>query len=266
MNISSQVLNSAQYFSINGQALSGVDNISIGYNNPMENSPVLGGAGFGYLLNAPIEGSIDVSRQLLYNDPLINFTGDISFSGSFNYGDKSYSFASGYLNSYSVSCGVGEIPQVSARISVYSSLRSGSFVNHQEISTGLFIPSPRSISISGLDFATNRIKGFNYSYSISRQPIYSIEGGRSASSVNFIGPINVSASVDMDASNSYVFDSYKVVESFSPVSFNINMKDRRNDSTIIDFTMPNCELIGESLRSSSDGQPIKSLSFAGFIA
>lgn len=266
MNISSSVLNAEQFFSVNGMALSGVVGISMGYTNPLELSPTLGNSSYGYSLNAPIENVVEFSRSLIYNDPILDFTGDLSFSGSYNYGGRSYSFESGYLTNYSVSCGVGEIPQVIARVSVYSSLRSGENNSVGKIRGGLFIPSPRSISVSGLDFLTNRVKNFSYELSVSRQPIYSIEGGKNAQAVNFISPINFSASVSIDASNSPLFNSYRIVENFSSVSLNINIKDRKNNSTVSDFTLPNPELIGETIQSNADGQPMKNLTFAGYSA
>src|SRR6478736_6412872 len=214
MNITSQVLNDQQFFSVNGESLSGVSNVSLGYSNPLENSPSLGKAGFGFILNAPIEATVDFSRYLVYSDPVLNFTGDSYFSGAFNYGGRSYYFESGYLSNYSVSCGVGQIPEVNTRVSIFCGLKSGQSISGQKIEESLYIPSPKSILVSGMDFASNRVRQFNYSIDITRQPIYSIEGGKSAQSVNFIAPLNISATVEIDASNSSVRDSYSFVEVF----------------------------------------------------
>lgn len=266
MNISSQVLNAEQFFSVNGQPLSGVSSVSMGYNNSLENSPSLGNAGFGFILNAPIEASVDISRFLLAADPVLAFTGNSSFSGSFNYGGRAYFFESGYLSNYSVSCGVGQIPEVNTRVSVFCGLKSGEIISVPVIEESLFIPSPRSISVSGMDFSTNRVRQFNYSLDISRQPIYSIEGGKSAQSVNFVPPINISATVEIDSSNSSVRDSYSFMDSFNEDSLIIDMKDRTLSQTIVNFNVPNVEVVGESLSSSSDGQPSKTIQFVGFLA
>lgn len=264
MNISSQVLNAQQFFSINGEVLSGVVGVSMGYSNPFEPSPMLGNANYGFSLNAPIENVVEFSRSLIYNDPILNYTGDSSFAGSFNYGDRSYSFESGYLTAYSISCSVGEIPQIVTRVSVYAGLQSGKNNSVGKVRGGLFIPSPRSICVSGMDFLTNRVKSFSYDINIARQPVYSIEGGKSAQAVNFIAPINFSAAITIDASNSNMFSSYQIVENFSDISLNINIKDRKTETTLADFTLPNPVLIGETIQSNADGQPVKNLTFAGY--
>jgi hypothetical protein len=195
----------------------------------------------------------------------LNFTGDSSFSGNFSYGGKSYSFESGYLTSYSVSCGVGDVPQVTARVSVWCGLNSGASVLTGEVDDGLFIPSPRSITVSGMDFASNRVRSINYSIDISRQPIYSLEGGIKAESVNFISPLNISASVDMEIGDSNMRNSYSYAENFASDNVNIIIKDRTLVNTVANFSIPNAQLLGETIQSSADGQPVKNLTFGGFL-
>lgn len=265
MSAANQILNADQLFFINGQKLSGVSSLSLGYTNPLENSPVLGDSSFGFLMNGPIEGVVEFSRALIYSDPLLNFTGDSSFSGNFSYGGRAYSFESGYLTNYSVSCGVGDVPQVNARVSVWCGLTSGNSVPSSQVDDGLFIPSPKSISVSGMDFSSNRVRSCNYSIDISRQPIYSLEGGRKAVSVNFIGPLNISASVEMEISASDMRDSYAYTENFSSDNVSIVIKDRSLTNTVASFSVPNAQLLGETIQTSADGQPVKSLTFGGFL-
>ena len=265
MSISTQLMNAEQCFFLNGEKLSGLSNVSIGYSNPLELSPTLGNAGFGFMLNGPTEATIEFNRFLIAADPVLNFTGDSSFSGAFNYGGRSYYFETGYLSSYSVSCGVGQTPEASSRISVFCGLKTGAAIQTEQVGEGVFIPSQRSISVSGMDFATNRVKQFNYSLEISRQPIYSIEGGRAAQSVNFILPVNVSATVEIDASNSNMRESYSFTEQSFDNGVNINIQDRTLTTTILDFPIPNAELISESLSSSADGQPSKTIQLAGYL-
>ena len=71
MSAANQILNADQLFFINGQKLSGVSSLSLGYTNPLENSPVLGDSSFGFLMNGPIEGVVEFSRALIYSDPLL---------------------------------------------------------------------------------------------------------------------------------------------------------------------------------------------------
>lgn len=266
MSAANQILNAEQSFSINGQKLSGVSSVSLGYTNPLENGPVLGDASFGFFMNGPIESVVEFSRSLIYSDPILNFTGDSSFSGNFSYGGKSYSFESGYLTNYAVSCSVGDVPQVNARVSVWCGLNSGNSVPTSQVDDGLFIPSPRSIVVSGMDFSSNRVRSVNYSIDIARQPIYSLEGGRKAESVNFISPLNVSASVEMEIGDSNMRNSYAYAESFSADNVSILIKDRSLSNTVANFSVPNAQLLGETIQSSADGQPVKNLTFGGFLA
>lgn len=266
MSLTTQILNDNQVFLLNGENLSGVSSLSLGYRNPFENSPALGDAGFGFFLNGNIESSVEFSRQLIYQDPLLNYTGDISLAGEFVYGGKSYSFASGYLTNYSVSCSVGQIPQVSANVSVWAGMNSGQNNLAANIGEGIFIPSQRSIEVSGLDFATNRVRSFNYSLDISRQPIYSIEGGREAESVNFVPPIEISASVELEIGASFARNSYAATESFFDDSVIISVKDRTLQNNLATFTVYNAKLLGETLQTDANGQPVKNLTFGGFLA
>lgn len=267
MNKSSQTLNSEQYFLLNGRKLSGVSSVSFGYSNSLENSPQLGNPSFGFSLNGPVVANIEVSRFLSENDPFLNYTGSSSFSGAFNYGDKSYFFESGYLGSYSLSCGVGTIPDVSTRIVVFCELKTGESQNEgSSLGEYLFVPSSKSISVSGMNFSESRVKQFSYSLEINRQPIYTIEGGRSAQSVELILPINVSASVDVDASNSFSRSSYSFSSSLENNSVNFTVKNRDLTSTLFNMAVPNAEVISETLSSLSDGQPTKTVQLAGFFS
>ena len=118
---------------LNGQKLSGISNVSLSYSNSLENSPILGDASFGFLLSGPISASVELNRLLVGTDPLLNYSGDVSFSGAFNYGDRSYSFESGYLSSYSMTCGVGQAPDVAARISIFCELKTGQLISSEQV-------------------------------------------------------------------------------------------------------------------------------------
>ena len=87
-----------------------------------------------------MQGNFSVSRAFVSEDPFLNLTGDgpsFAFSGSVFYempniggtleNNRSgcFGFHSGYLNSYSISCGVGEVPSVNVGISVYGDLGPG---------------------------------------------------------------------------------------------------------------------------------------------
>jgi hypothetical protein len=240
-----------QAFVVNGIQLSGVDSISINYSVPLENSLTLGSS-YGYNLNNPIQAEISLQRSMLYQDPLLAFTGDSSFSGSLSYNGKSYGFTSGFLNQYGISCTVGEIPSISCSITVYGKLEPSLEVLKTQEHPSLFIPSPRSMSISGDNTSNNRVKSFSFEYSINRQGIYSLDSAREVDEVVFLPPVNVSASLTFDAANMTPENHKFFLTSAEQKQFDISVKSRDNNSEMIHLTIPNIQEISQQLASSSD--------------
>ena len=68
---------------------------------------------------------LSITRNLIYDDPVLNFTGESNISGSINYNNNNNGFRSGYLTDYLVSCAVGAIPKVTTNITIYDELVSG---------------------------------------------------------------------------------------------------------------------------------------------
>jgi hypothetical protein len=253
-----------QVFVVNGYQLSGVDSISINYSVPLENSLTLGST-YGYNLNNPIQAEISLQRSMLYQDPLLAFTGDSSFSGSLSYNGKSYGFTSGFLNRYGISCTVGEIPKISCSVSVYGELKPSLEVLKTQEHPSIFIPSPRSISVSGDNTSNNRVKSFSFEYSINRQPVFSIDSARDVDEVVFLPPVNVSASLTFDAVNLTPENCDFFLQSAQKKNFDISVKNRDNNSEIVRLTIPNIQQISQELSSSSDSSLTIVSSYIGFL-
>jgi hypothetical protein len=253
-----------QVFVVNGYQLSGVDSISINYSVPLENSLTLGST-YGYNLNNPVQAEISLQRSMLYQDPLLAFTGDSSFSGSLKYNGKSYGFTKGFLNRYSISCTVGEIPSISCSISVYGELKPSLEVLKTQESPSIFIPSPRSILVSGDNTSNNRVKSFSFEYSINRQSIFSLDSAADVDEVVFLPPINVAASLTFDAVN-MTPDNYDFfLQSAEKKNFDISVKNRDNNSEIIHLTIPNIQAVSQELSSSSDSSLAIVNNYIGFL-
>jgi len=262
----SQVLNDNQWFSLNGESLSGVTSASVSYSNSIELSPTLGSPNFGFIVNGPFQTTVSISRLLSENDVFLNYTGQLSFSGAFNYGGKNYSFASGFLSNYSLNCGVGQPPEASVDISVFCELKTGVSEQSPFLFENLFLPSPKSISISGESFSGNRVGQFNYSLTFERQPVYSIEGGRSAEDVVLVLPIKCSSSVEIDASEENMNQSYSLSREVSDNSVNILVKDRSISKTLFNLPVQNAQISRQSLSLSDNGKPVKNIEFLGFLS
>lgn len=253
-----------QVFVVNGTQLSGVDSISINYSIPLENSLTLGST-YGYNLNNPVQAEISLQRSMLYEDPLLAFTGDSSFSGSLSYNGKSYGFTSGFLNRYSISCTVGEIPTISCGITVYGKLEPSLEVLKTQENPSIFIPSPRSIIVSGDNTSNNRAKSFSFEYSINRQAIFSIDSARDVDEVVFLPPINVAASLTFDAVNMTPDNYESFLERVEKKNFDILVKNRDNNSEIIHLTVPNIQEISQELSSSADSALSIVNNYIGYI-
>lgn len=253
-----------QVFVVNGHKLSGVNSLSINYSVPLENSLTLGSS-YGYNLNNPFQAEISLQRSMLYQDPLLLFTGDSSFSGSLKYNGKSYGFTSGFLNRYSISCSVGEIPTISCSISVYGKLEPSFEVLETEQSPDIFIPSPRSISVSGDNTSNNRVKSFSFEYSINRQPVFSIDSAKDVDEVVFLPPVNIAASLTFDAVNMTPENYEFFLTSAEKKKFDISIKNRDNNSEIIHLEIPNIQEVSQELSSSSDSPLSIVNNYIGFL-
>ena len=118
-------LNYESRFFVTGRELSGIESIDIGYNNAVSLLQPLGFPTGVTVVAGPTQEQLSLSRYLIYDDPILAYTGDATMSGSINYNGNAYGFDSGYLNNYSVNCAVGAIPKVSASFAIYDEMRTG---------------------------------------------------------------------------------------------------------------------------------------------
>ena len=265
INRSDTILQYDQSFVVNGYQLSGVDSVQVSYSVPIENSLTLGSS-FGYNLNNPMQAEISLQRSCLYQDPLSAFTGDSSFSGSFRYNGLTYGFTSGFLNRYSISCSVGDVPQISASINVYGDLKPSLEVLPYQTHPAIYIPSPKSMLVSGDDSTNNRIKSFNYELTINRQAIYSLDSYSRVDGVVFLPPVTVSASLDFDAVNFTPEDYKYFISSAEKKNFKVIINDRNINTGILNLDIPNIQLSSQQLSSSADNKLSITNSYIGYLS
>ena len=150
-------------FFISGQELSGVEDVNISYSNSANIAKTLGVDRGVTVAGGNTNQNISFSRYLIYDDPIYNYTGDQSMSGSIHYDGESYGFESGYLSSYSVNCAVGAVPKVNAQFSIIDELRTGESASGSVSHPTIDIPNQGSISVTCDNSTTNRVIGFDYS-------------------------------------------------------------------------------------------------------
>ena len=208
-------LNYESHFFISGQdgtpaarELSGISSLDIGYQNAANITDLLGYQNGVTTIGGPTSQEVSLSRYLIYDDPILAFTGASEvMRGSFNYDNNaSYGFESGYLTSYSVNCAVGSVPRVSTSLVVYDELRSGVNASGGGRQT-IYIPSQGSMTATCDNTTTNRVVGFDYSLEVARKPYYTI-GSETPIEVKYIPPIKYSASVQIEVDDVFLESGY----------------------------------------------------------
>lgn len=259
------ILNYDQTFSFCGQNLSGISDLTFSSNFGVGLTPTLGVKSFGFHKTGPSFGSVEFSRSLIYNDPVLAYTGELACSGSFGYNGIAYGFESGYLTNYSIACSIGQVPSVSASISVFGEMKSGagnqSFVSHPEI----FIPSQKSIVIANDYGNSNRIQSFNWAVSTSREPKYSIDSGLTPDGVFTTLPIQISASATFNVVGFSPLDLQQFVRYIYSPNFTINIKNRDLSQTLMTLPVNNAQILGQEIQGTVDSPLSLTLQYGGYL-
>ena len=134
---------------LSGYKLFGVTDVNFGYSLPVDHINVLGYKKFKTFTSGPPQSSLSIQKYLSPNDFLLNFTGNAGVSGGLFYNSqtRNFGFTSAYLNSYSVSCSVGNFPSLSADFSIFGDVGSG-IIQTTANETGILkVVRPREILI-----------------------------------------------------------------------------------------------------------------------
>ena len=269
LNYESHFFISGQNGSVAARELSGIESLEIGYQNSASVTNPLGYKKGVTTVGGPTVQEVSLSRYLIYDDPLLDFTGDGEvMKGSFNYDNNaSYGFESGYLNSYSVNCAVGSVPKVNAKFNVYDEMRSGVSASGTS-PTNIYIPSQGSITATCFSdtrepTSTNRVVGFDYSLTVLKRPYYTI-GLETPVEVKHLNPIQYTASVQLEVDDFFLESGYNFLgagKNDRTVSFSIN--GRNGGALLQSLSIPNASLVGEQLSSSADGAVRLTLNYIG---
>ena len=257
-------LNDEVNVNIAGSELSGISSVDFSYSNTANILKPLGSKKGLTTVGGGTQQKVAISRHLIYDDPLLDYTGASRMAGNIRYNNLSYSFSSGYLTNYSVNCAVGSVPKVNVSLIVLDELISSSEVSGDIGSSehsDIYIPSQGSISITCDNSTSNRVIGFDYSIIANRKPYYSI-GQESAVAIELIPPLEYSAQVQIEVDRDQpqaAFDFLNNREN-KTLSFDIN---GRGGDDIQALTIPNATLVSESLSASDNGSAVLNLNYIG---
>ena len=115
-----------QNFYLNNSLISGIQNLTISYDNNINPSIAVEDPNKNYFIRGPIVANIDLDYVLSEEDRFINLTGKNPFSGRIEYGNKYFTFSSGYLTDYALSYRLGEYPQVNVKALVFGEMANSS--------------------------------------------------------------------------------------------------------------------------------------------
>lgn len=249
-------LNYENYFFLNNSTISGITSVNGSYN--INYAPIKT-IGVGYnkqvIAEVPV-ANFSINKYLLYNEPFLRFTGENSdrtaksFRGSLNYSNKKFGFLSGYLNSFSLSCSVGEIPTTTSDIVVYGDVGPNYNASGNLKAPYISVPQVKDIILSCSGSSTNRITNFDYSINCQKQPIYTLyQSGYSYSSPtgptapveNYIPtevllklPIEIDASFTLEVDDYSSKSLYDILNNDIDTNFSISI----NGTVFEDATLP----------------------------
>lgn len=245
---------------LSGYKIFGVTDVNFGYSLPVDHLNVIGYNKFRTFTSGPPQSSLSIQKYLSPNDLILNLTGTTAISGGlfYNSSSTSFGFTSGYLNSFSVSCAVGNFPSLSADFSLYGNVGSGLISTTASQTGTLKVVRPKDILIECDGTGTNRIESFTYNVECNRQALYHPTGS-SPMEVVTSRPYKVTAQFSLgidDYGSKRLFD-YIIDSNKRTVKITIG--------SLAAFTIYDMELISESINSSATDDAMMTLNYQGFL-
>lgn len=248
-------------FYIQNSEVLGIESIDISYSNSPTASKVLGAEKGLTSVTAATQQKLSIVRNLIYDDPFLSYTGSVNITGGIKYQNKTYAFQSGYLDEYMVSCSVGSIPKVSANITIYDEMKTGSNFINLLASPVFSIPNQGSILATCDNSTTNRVVGFDYAIKRFRKPIYTI-GSIFPSEIISFPVLEYASSVQIDVDDAFLQSGLSFLRNRANKTVSFTIKGR-NGSLLQSLSIPNASLVSESLSSSNDGGIKLTLNYIG---
>ena len=243
--------------------ISGISSVDLSYSNSANILKPLGSKKGLTTVGGATQQKLSIARHLIYDDPILTFTGSSAMAGQIVYGGAAYGFSNGFLDSYSVNCAVGSVPKVNASISIFDEMDSsnetiGDFSSNE---VSIHIPSQGSISATCKGSTTNRVIGFDYSIKANRKPHFSI-GSETAVSVELVPPLEFTAQVQIEVDQMFPDNSLSFLSTREgdTVSFDIDGRDGTNLQAL---TIPNATVVSESISASDNGSAILNINYIG---
>tara|TARA_R110000824_G_scaffold78944_4_gene198964 strand:+ start:1033 stop:1869 length:837 start_codon:yes stop_codon:yes gene_type:complete len=268
----------AEKLTVNGSGIQGIESISANYDSvgasPLSN---LGINTIQYAPQGPQTATLNVNTLLTHQlpsnyggsrDVMQNFTGDIAFSGIIDYGKKQLKFNQAYLESYSVSCGIGEVPKTSTTSVIYGDFGTGNYVGagvtSLPVAPQLAIPSYNSMEINLDEFITNRVSSFSIDVATPRVPVY-IVGLDRPTGVIAGTPIEVNVNFVLEVDDYEIKNMRMVPEETIFRNTKITLNKNNSNTKLLEYSFDNMLLTSESFQASAEGNAGVNFNLRSFI-
>jgi hypothetical protein len=250
---------------IDGLIISGVTSFNSDFEAPFDSIDVLGN-NLVTEVRTNSERNLSFSRFLMHADPLKFLTGDISCNGFLKYNNLTYGFNSGYLTNYNVSCGIGDLVNVTTDFIVYGNIGGGisqQILPNQNLDY-VYVPNFGTIDLNANEGSTNRIVSFDYTISCERVPLFLL-GSNNASSVFLKKPVSIDLSINIDIDDYQSTTIQNLICSQSLQNLTISLKNCNKTQTIETFSAPNAKLVSNSYQIDIDNPSTVELGFKSFL-
>ena len=268
----------SEKITINGSGIQGIQSVSVQYESAARPLSNLGITEDQYAPKGAQTARLQLNTLLTHTLPeegadyvdvdlLQNYTGNIPLSGVIDYGEKQLYFTEAYLETYSASCAVGEIPQVSTSSLIYGTLGTGKFDSWAQESASsqqLNIASYNSMEVNLDEFNTNRMTSFSVDIATPRVPIYTLNSDK-PSEVIAGTPVEVNVNFTLDVDD-YVIKNMRFVPD-QTIFRNATITLNKNNSTtkLLEYSFNNMLLTSESFQASSNGNAGANFNLRTFI-
>ena len=266
----------AESITINGSGIQGVQSVSANYASVAQPLKNLGINSIGFVPQGPQTATLDVNTLLVNTlspsapatstEIMQNFTGDLAFSGVVNHGTKNFIFTEGYMETYSVSCSIGEIPQVSTSSVIYGEFGTGTLANvpTDGYPSVVNIPSYSSMEINLDTFNTNRVSSFNVNIATPRVPLYAV-GNDVPTGVIAGTPVEVNVNFALEPDDYEIKNMRFVPDQTVFQNTIITLKKNKSDATLLTYSFNDMLLTSESFNGEVDSNATINFNLRSFI-
>ena len=269
----------AENITINRTGILGVQSISTQYESVARPLDSLGITEIQYAPQGAQTASLQLNTLLTHTleegyggqmslDVMQNLTGNIPFSGIIDYGAEKIYFSEGYLETYSVSCGIGEVPQTSTTSTIFGDFGTGVLFSEYAQAPGLIpslnIASYNSMEVNLDEFSTNRMTSFSVDIATPRIPIYTLNADKPAKVIAGT-PIEINVNFSLDVDDYKIKNMRFVPDETVFRNATITLKKNNSDTTLLSYSFDNMLLTSESFGGDAKSNAVANFNLRSFI-